>query len=191
MTPEPRHQVVVERVTALAAVDLEDLCDATDAAILDGNGFGWLHPPVRDRLEAYYKGVIIVPERELFVGRLDGRIVASAQLWRAPRNNEAQVFAGTVTAHWVAPWARGHGLARMLLAVVEQRAAELGIAYLKLDVRETQTAAIQLYEANGYEHWGTLPAYARIAGALVAGRFYVKRLPRAKGRKSAASGPGA
>ena len=81
----------------------------------------------------------------------------------------------------MAPWARGHGLARMLLQAVEERAAALGLSHLKLDVRETQEAAIQLYEANGYERWGTLPAYARVGGKLVAGHFYVKRLPR-KGR---------
>ncbi|MEX2647880.1 MAG: GNAT family N-acetyltransferase [Alphaproteobacteria bacterium] len=181
---ERKPDAAIERVTNLGDPDLEELCDATDAAILDGNGFGWLQPPARHRLAAYYRGILIVPERELFAGRLDGVIVASAQLWRAPRSNEAQAFAGTLTAHWVAPWARGHGLARMLLKAVEDRAAELGLSHLKLDVRETQEAAIQLYEANGYTHWGTLPAYARIGGKLVAGRFYVKRLARAKVAKA-------
>jgi ribosomal protein S18 acetylase RimI-like enzyme len=177
-------QPTVERVAALNAKDLEDLSDATDAAILDGNGFGWLQPPSRSRLQAFYKGILIIPERELFVGRLDGVIVASAQLWRPTRNNEAQAFTGTLMAHWVAPWARGHGLARMLLKAVEERAAAIGLSHLKLDVRATQEAAIQLYEANGYTRWGTLPAYARIAGKLVAGHFYVKRLARTKGRKA-------
>ncbi len=36
-----------------------------------------------------------MPERLLFVGRLDGIIVGSAQLVRPPRNNEAQAFAAT------------------------------------------------------------------------------------------------
>jgi hypothetical protein len=170
--------VAVERVAALGDRDLDDLCDATDAAILDGNGFGWLRPPERSRLKAYYRGILLVPERELFVGRLEGVIVASAQLWKAPRNNEAQAFAGTLTAHWVAPWARGHGLARLLVEAVERRAQALAITHLKLDVRETQTAAIQLYEQNGFVHWGTLPAYAKVDGELVAGRFYVKELAR-------------
>ncbi|MSP83940.1 MAG: GNAT family N-acetyltransferase [Alphaproteobacteria bacterium] len=170
--------VVVERVGELSDQDLGDLSDATDAAILDGNGFGWLRPPDRSRLRAYYRGILLIPERELFIGRLDGTIVASAQLWRAPRNNEAQGFSGTLTAHWVAPWARGHGLARLLLQAVEARAQALGMTHLKLDVRASQDAAIQLYEANGFKHWGTLPAYAKIDGRMVAGRFYVKKLAR-------------
>lgn len=178
----PTRQVAVERVAELDAKDLEDLCDATDAAILDGNGFGWLRPPPRARLQAYYKGILIIPERELFVGRLDGVIVASAQLWRPTRNNEAQAFVGNLTSHWVAPWARGHGLARMLLQAVEERAAAIGLSHLRLDVRATQEAAIQLYEANGYTRWGTLPAYARVGGELVEGHYYVKRLARTKAR---------
>ena len=40
-------QTGVEWVTELADRDLEDLCEATEEAILDGNGFGWLTPPPR------------------------------------------------------------------------------------------------------------------------------------------------
>jgi len=41
--------VAVERVVELTDAELDDLCDATDAAILDGNGFGWLEPPPRSQ----------------------------------------------------------------------------------------------------------------------------------------------
>ena len=57
--------VGVERVARLDRRDLDDLCDATDAAIVDGNGFGWLRPQPRDRMERYWKGVLLVPERRL------------------------------------------------------------------------------------------------------------------------------
>ena len=39
---------------------------------------------------------------------------------------------------YIAPYARGHGLARMLTTAVEDRARELGYHVLNLDVRETQ-----------------------------------------------------
>ena len=64
--------VTVDRVETLESADLADLCDATETAILDGGGFGWLAPPPREVLERYWQGVLLVPERELFVGRLDG-----------------------------------------------------------------------------------------------------------------------
>jgi len=63
---------VVERLTEFHGNDLADLCDAAETAIIGGGGFGWLKPPRRDVMEAYWKGVLLVPERQLFVGRLDG-----------------------------------------------------------------------------------------------------------------------
>lgn len=166
----------MERVNRLGAGDLADLCDATDAAILDGNGFGWLKPPPREKLEIFWKGVLVVPERTLFVGRLDGVIAGSAQLVRPPPNYESFAFAATLTSHFVAPWARGHGLARGLLEAVERAARGQGFEVLRLDVRETQKAAIALYEHHGYERWGTMPAYVRVDGRMIAGHFYSKNL---------------
>ena len=87
--------------------DLEDLCDAAESAILDGGGFGWLKPPPRAVLGRYFRGVVLVPERHLFVGRMDGRVAASVQLQEPPRNNEAQAHAAMLTTLFVAPWARG------------------------------------------------------------------------------------
>src|SRR5207237_742150 len=100
-------KVKVERLTRYSGTDLDDLSEATESAIVEGGGFGWLKPPPRQLLENYWKGVLLVPERRLVVGRLDGVICGSAQLSRAPRNNEAQAMAGTVTSAFVAPWARG------------------------------------------------------------------------------------
>ena len=157
-------------------VDLEDLCDAAEAAIKAGGGFGWLRAPPRHIMEAFWRGVLLVPERRLFVARLDGTICGSAQLMRPPRNNEAQAFAAQMMSNFIAPWARGHGLARQLVVAVEDAARALGFSILNLDIRDTQTAAIQLYESLGYERWGTHPVYARVDGQSLPGHFYFKRL---------------
>jgi len=170
--------VAVEELTRFTGSDLADLCDAAEAAIGAGGGFGWLTPPPRATLETYWKGVLLVPERRLFVGRLDGVIAGSAQLHRPPRNNEAQAHAAVLTTSFVAPWARGHGLARGLTEAVAAAARGAGHRLLNLDVRETQTAAIQLYERLGFVHWGTHPLYAIVDGEPVAGRHYYKRLDR-------------
>lgn len=171
----------VERLTEFDDHDLATLCEATDAAIIDGGGFGWVNPPGRRVLETYFRGVLLVPERELFVARLDGDVVGSAILVRPPRNNEAQAFAANLMHAYVAPYARGHGLARLLTQAVEDRARELGYHILNLDVRETQTAAIGLYERMGYVRWGEHPEYALIRGKPVTGYFYYKRLRPLKG----------
>ena len=168
--------IAVEKVERFSPRDLADLCDASDTAILEGGGFGWLTPPPRKVLERYWSGVLLVPERELFVGRYDGTIAGSAQLVRPPRNNEAQSFAASTTTHFVAPWARGHGLARMLALAVEDAAREQGFSALNLDVRATQDAAIAAYESLDYARWGTNPSYAVADGKLIAGYYYTKIL---------------
>lgn len=189
-------KVSVEKLDSVEGPDLADLCDVTETSILSGGGFGWLKPPPREVLERYWQGVILVPERELFVGRLDGTIGGSAQLLRPPRNNEAQSFAATITTNFVAPWARGHGIARGLTVAVEKAARKEGFHHLQLDVRETQDAAIQLYESLGYHRWGINPDYARVNGKTIAGYFYSKALrpprkPRgekSRGKKKAVGG---
>jgi len=172
----------VERVEALADAELADLCEATDAAIISGGGFGWVEPQGRELLSRHFRGVLLVPERELFVARLAGVMVGSAQLLRPPRNNEAQAFAATLAHVYLAPYARGHGLARLIVQRVEERAAALGHRVLNLDVRATQADAILLFQGLGYIHWGTHPAYARVKGQTVAGQYYYKLLDPARGR---------
>lgn len=185
-TPEPQseqqHHLFVERLTEFTDEDLHALCEATDAAIIDGGGFGWISPPGRRALESYFRGVLLVPERELLVARLDGTVVGSAHLVRPPRNNEAQAFAAHLMHSYIAPYARGHGLARMLTDGVEDRARELGYHILNLDVRDTQEAAIRLYESLGYVRWGEHPEYALVRGRIVRGFYYYKRLRPMRGR---------
>jgi ribosomal protein S18 acetylase RimI-like enzyme len=176
-------RITVEKVKELEGEDLADLCDAAEVAILDGGGFGWLRPPPRDIMERYWRGVILVPERILFVGRLDGTIGGSAQLYLPPRNNEAQAAIATITTNFVAPWARGHGMARELTLACETEARDRGVRFINLDVRETQDAAIQLYESLGYERWGANPNYAFVSGRTVTGYYYTKRLRRGGRRR--------
>ncbi|HUC16527.1 MAG TPA: GNAT family N-acetyltransferase [Acetobacteraceae bacterium] len=185
--PVVRPRITVESVTEFTPDDLNALCEAANAAIIDGGGFGWINPPEIGVLASYFRGVLLVPERELFVGRLDGVIVASAQLVLLPRNNEAQRFSATLTHAFTAPYARGHGIGRMLVRKAEERARMLHRYVLNLDVRETQEAAIRLYESMGFERWGVHPAYARVRGQTVRGFFYCKLLGR-RGRASAETG---
>ncbi len=177
-------ELLVEHVTDFTEEDLHELCEATAAAIIDGGGFGWVSPPGRMALETYFRGVLLVPERELFVARLNGVVVGSAHLVRPPRNNEAQGHAVQLMHSYIAPYARGHGLARMLTMYVEERARELGYHVLNLDVRETQEAAIRLYESLGYERWGVHPDYAFVRGQVVRGFFYSKRLRKPNARRA-------
>lgn len=184
MTEMPKPATKVEIVTTLTRGDLADLCQAAEDAIKAGGGFGWLKPPRRDVLESYWKGVLMVPERTLIVGRLDKVIVGSAQLVRPTKNNEAQAHSGHLTTSFMAPWARGHGIARMIAEGVENHARALGLRVLNLDVRETQEVAITLYRSLGYHEIGRHAHYARVDGAYVAGLYFWKDLTDGNGASS-------
>ncbi|MQA95455.1 MAG: GNAT family N-acetyltransferase [Streptosporangiales bacterium] len=57
---------------------------------------------------------------------------------------------------WVAPSARGLGLARRLLTEVEDRARRAGATAVRLDTNAALTEAIALYRSSGYRE---VPAY--------------------------------
>jgi len=175
LKPIPSVEIVTE---SLSVGDLNDLCDATESAIDAGGGFGWVHLPNRNLLERFWQGVLAMPVRILFIARLDGVICGAAQLVRPPKNNEAQATSATLTGLFISPWARGQGLSRRLLDLVEKTALKDGYKVINLDVRDTQTAAITLYEATGYQLIGTHPHYAMIDKEYVAGRYYYKLLSK-------------
>lgn len=165
-----------ERITELKSSDLANLCDATEAAIKDGLGFNWTSVPAREVLEAYWKGVLLIKDRVLFGARLDGNLVGAIQLVKPPASKQSMAFAANITNHFMAPWARGHGLAVALLKAAEEEALQLGFTSLRLEVRATQETAIKLYEEHGYERWGILPDYERVNDTVYAGHFFFKRL---------------
>lgn len=167
-----RPNVTCETARTLTQADLADLCKATEAAILDGGGFGWLSPPPRARLEQYWQGLLLVPGRHLFLARLDGVVAGALQLWESPRNMESQAAVCQLQSGFAAAWARGYGIGRGLMTHGIDAARTLGMHAVKLDVRATQTNAIKVYEAMGFQRWGTMPRYAEVEGKWVEGHYF-------------------
>ena len=176
-------EIQVERLKSLDEPDLLDLCEATDAAILDGGGFGFVSPPERNWLERYWQGVLLVPERSLFVARREGAICGSVQMVSPPRNNEAQKSIVAVQHLFVAPWARGIGVGSLLMRAVEGEARTRRFKVINLDVRETQTQAIAMYESLGYRRLGRPPEIRQYSRPLGAGDLLLQG--RAGCRKTA------
>ena len=156
--------------------DLADLCNVTEQAIRDGGGFGWLKVPPRDLLIKYWKGTLLIPHRKLVVGRLNNVIAGTLQLIFQSPNNEAQQNFSNIMSHFIAPWARGFGLAKTMIDVAEKKAKELGSNFVHLDIRETQEAAIKLFESKGYVKWGTNPHYAFVNGKNLKGYYFFKKI---------------
>jgi GNAT superfamily N-acetyltransferase len=72
---------------------------------------------------------------------------------------------------WVAPAARGSGLARRLMAAVEDHARGLGAATLRLDTHVSLGQAIAFYRREG---WTEIPRYN---DNPYAGHWFEKPLP--------------
>ena len=62
---------------------------------------------------------------------------------------------------FVRPAGRRRGIARQILAKLEQRAAELGFTTVRLETGREQPEAIALYESSGYQR---IPAFGGYVG---------------------------
>ena len=169
--------ITVTKTKSFKKGELEELTTATMDAIKEGIGFGWVKPPPKNKVRNYWKGVLLVPNRWLFLGRYKGLIAGSLQVVTFSTTNEASIFRVFIDTHFVATWARGHGLAKLLLEEAEKECKLNNYSHVLLDVRETQKRAIKLYEQIGYKLWGELPVYHKLENKkMVSGKYYYKDL---------------
>jgi GNAT superfamily N-acetyltransferase len=107
----------------------------------------------------------VPPHGGFFVASSDGRLLGCAG-WRA-HGPDAELKRMFVTAA-----ARGEGLARRLLAAVEESARADGRARIILEAGDQQPEAITLYESSGYRRIEDFGFYKGYAGVV----SYAKQL---------------
>ncbi len=168
--------ISVDTLTQLSEVDLADLCNITEQAITAGGGFGWLRVPTREILNQYWNKITLEKLTNLVVGRLNGVIAGTLQLSYEEPNIESRKNIAHIKRHFVAPWARGYGLAKSMIDFSEHKAKEDNIKSIQLAVRETQDAAVQLFSSKDYKVWGENPYYAFINGSFIKGIYFYKNL---------------
>ena len=168
--------ISVDNIEILTDVDLADLCNITEQAINAGGGFGWLRVPTRDVLTEYWTKRTNDKFIKLIVGRLNGVIAGTLQLAYEAPNIESRKNIAQIKRHFVAPWARGYGLAKSMIDFSEQKAKENNIKSIQLAVRETQDAAVKLFSGKDYKIWGENPYYAFINGSFIKGIYFYKNL---------------
>jgi putative acetyltransferase len=95
-------------------------------------------------------------EARYLVAVADGEAVACVALQPTPDD----AATGEVKRMYVAPAARGRGLARALLRAVEDLAREMGYRRLRRATGDKQPAAIALYESSGYARTAPYGRYA-------------------------------
>jgi len=169
-------KINVENLKKISDLDLADLCNISEQAIQAGGGFGWLSVPPRNTLKKYWNGLMLINYKKLLVGRLDRVIAGALQLSFEPPNNEAQKNIASIQSHFVAPWARGYGLAKAMVDFAIKSSKENNAKCLQLDIRETQEAAISLFESKGFIKWGENPYYAFVNGKFIKGLYFYKNI---------------
>ncbi len=87
-----------------------------------------------------------------FVFEENGRILGYAGL-------QTVLDEGYITNIAVTKSARGRGIGKMLLAHLDEVAKDSLLSFISLEVRESNAAAIALYEKCGYENVGKRPAF--------------------------------
>ena len=85
------------------------------------------------------------PAGWFFLARLEGRPAGCGALLRIDATT------GEIKRMWTAPFARGLGVARRLIAAIEQTARETGLTTLRLDTNRALTEAQALYRKLGFE----------------------------------------
>ena len=143
--------IEVKKIKDFEKGELDELTSATMDAFQEGIGFGWIEKPAKKKVIEYWRGVILVPNRWLFVGKYKGVISGSIQVVTLSSTNEAAIFRVFIDTHFVATWARGHGLAKLLLETAQQECQHKNYTHVILDVRETQNKPIP---ANGVQALG-------------------------------------
>lgn len=160
MTADLAEPAITQATPAELEAALPALTETLHASVHAGASIGFVLPFPKSAAEAFWRGLfpaIIAGDRLLFLARLEGRIVGTAQLVLAGMpNGRHRAEIAKVMVH---PSARRRGLARALMQAAEAAARAHARRLLLLDTT-TGRDAERLYTALGYATIGTIPAYA-------------------------------
>ena len=158
---DPEHAPIeIVRLDAEEAADaVTSLAELLVDSVDDGASVGFVWPFEADDAAAWWKAVFSDVRRGvvvLFAARAPERIVGTVQLRLAQYPNGRH--RAEVAKLLVHTGARRQGIARALMAAVEEEARRLGRSLL---VPDTATdAAERLYASLGYSTVGVVPGYA-------------------------------
>ncbi|MCH9753543.1 MAG: GNAT family N-acetyltransferase [Alphaproteobacteria bacterium] len=179
-TLESDVKISIELLEDLNTLDLMDLCDATEATMKESKNFNigsrkW-NNAIRETFESYFKGIMLIPERKIIVGRIDSTISSSLQILEPHPSNETSNFIISIENVFVAPWARKIGMAKRMMLFAEKYAKEGGYKAIKSSIPSTKKSAMRLYQACGYREWGIMEQYELVDNNIVSGHFYSKSI---------------
>jgi len=153
--------VKISEVRATPSLELfTELVDLLQDAVKGGASLGWTHVPSTKEARNYWMQVLEAVGRGecILLLATDDHIVAGAvQLAIAPKQNARH--RGEVRKLMVHSQFRRRGIAKALMAALEDTALQRGIHLLVLDTREGDIAE-KLYASLDYIRVGVIPGFA-------------------------------
>lgn len=141
--------------------DLDRLAGVLQACVHAGGSVSFVLPFPQAEARAFWEEQVLPAvyqgSRCVLLARLGGRIVGTVQLDSATPPN--QPHRAEVRKLLVHPEARRRGIARLLMAAVEEEARRTGRTLLTLDT-VTGSPAEGIYRSMGYVAIGAIPGYA-------------------------------
>ena len=143
---------------------LDGLADILQACVHDGASVGFILPFPLEESRAFWQQRVFPPARDggrvLLGATTEDRLVGTVQL--VTDMLPSQVHRCEVSKLLVHPDHRGQGIAKRLMADLENRARDMNRSLITLDTK-TGDSAEPLYQSLGYETAGMTPNYCRNA----------------------------
>ena len=153
-----------------------DLVEQLHPLLIDcvesGASVGFLTPVNEQEIQSYWSSVeteLASGLRKLFLAYDDGSVIGAVQLSLCSKPNGSH--RGEVEKLMVHTGARGKGVSKKLMSLMEAVASEINLSLLVLDTRVGDVASL-LYRSIGYTEVGQIPQFARSSTGELEGTVY-------------------
>jgi len=168
--------VEIKQVSSISGL-VEQLHSLLADCIVSGASVGFLTPINDQEVKSYWESVESELEsgtRKLFLAYDNDNVIGAVQLSLCAKANGAH--RGEVEKLMVDTRARGKGVSKKLMSLMESTASKMGLSLLVLDTRLGDVAS-SLYRSIGYTEAGQIPQFARSStGELEATVYFFKLL---------------
>ena len=150
----------IKQVSSISGL-VEQLHSLLADCIVSGASVGFLTPINDQEVKSYWESVETELEsgtRKLFLAYDNDNVIGAVQLSLCAKANGAH--RGEVEKLMVDTRARGKGVSKKLMSLMESAASEMGLSLLVLDTRLGDVAS-SLYRSIGYTEAGQIPQFAR------------------------------
>ena len=167
-----KESIVEVKEVSTTSGAVEQLHTLLIDCIESGASVGFLTPVDEVEVKEYWSSVegdLQSGARKLFLAYDNGNVIGAVQLALCSKSNGSH--RGEVEKLMVHTGARGQGVSKSLMSLMENVASEIGLSLLVLDTRLGDIAS-SLYRSIGYTEAGHIPQFARSSSGELEGTVY-------------------